>query len=148
MDGWSRTHLSYISKMTSKKCPDVPAGVAGGRLEDRARHPEHAGIPAGDDGHLLPVTSQVEREASAVHLDGVARRVSLQAGALRDAVDVRCVTDDVVDARQGGGDFGGDPVGWAGAEADDEQLGGFPMFTWGTATGHGVPTMLSAGSPC
>ena len=70
---------------------DVVVQRVVGGLEHGGRHAEDPGVATGHDGHPLALARQVEGEAGAVDLDGVAGRMPLQAGPLRHPLDVRRV---------------------------------------------------------
>ena len=114
----------------------APRRLAGlDRLEDRARHGEHAWIARGYDGDRFPRSGKLERLLRAGELFAIVGGVPLLAGALRDTGKIRAVADEV-----GGGSKrpGGERRGQlrrAGTEADNGEATGHNGFlSPGTST--------------
>src|SRR6478672_10779909 len=74
----------------------APRRLAGlDRLEDRARHREHAWIARGDDGDRFPRSGKLERLLRASELFAIVGGMPLLAGALWDTGKIGTVADEV-----------------------------------------------------
>ena len=105
------------------------------RLEDRARHGEHAGIAGGDDRDGLALSGKLERLAGAGKLLAIVGGVAALAGTLRHTGKIGRIADEI---GRGGKRLGGErrhQLGRAGAKADNGEATGHSGFlSPGTST--------------